>query len=382
MLTIIHYNEIGLKGKNRGFFEKKLIENIKKKIKGVKAVDRRYGKIIIEFETEKENDELIKQLALIPGVSSFAFPLRANSSEKDIVDKTIELLSAKKFDTFRVTTTRSNKLFPKNSNEVNILLGDAIRKHFNRKVDLSHPELTLRVEITEKETLINDQKFKGIGGLPVSSSGKVVTLLSGGIDSPVAAYLMAKRGLKNIFCHVQNKTMGGDREGKEKIKKLVAQLAEIQGESKLYIVPFEEIQKAIIAFVPAEFRMIIYRRFMMRIAQAIAGLEKAKGIVTGDCVGQVASQTIENINCVYEGLELPILPPLMGMNKEEIIEIAKKIGTYELSIIPYPDCCSFLIAKHPETRARIEKIKTLENLISNKETLIDNCIKKANQMKI
>lgn len=171
--------------------------------------------------------------------------------------------------------------------------------------------------------------------------------------------------------------MAGGRQGAAKIQKIVTELAKIQGRSPLYIVPFEEIQKAIIAYVPAELRMIVYRRFMLRIAEAIAAQEKAKAIITGDSVGQVASQTLDNLKCVYDVASLPVLPPLIGMNKEEIIGVAKQIGTYELSILPYPDCCSFMIAEHPETRGNIDKINKLEKSIPKFGELVDKVIEQS-----
>lgn len=373
MHLIIHYNEIGLKGKNRIFFEKKLAGNIQARVKEIEKIERKFGKLVAKLKNEPQLDNL----AYVPGISSFALAERVELKMEVIEKKALEILESKSFNTFRITAIRSNKLFKNNSGEINIRVGDVIRKKLEKKVSLDHPDLNLFIEISEKEAYLYTDKNKGVGGLPVGSSGKVVSLLSGGIDSPVASFLGMKRGLKIIFCHIQNKTMAGGREGAEKIKKIVAQLAKVQGKSKLYIVPFEEIQKAIISYVPAESRMIIYRRFMLKIAQEIAKKEKAKGIITGDCIGQVASQTIENLNCVYEGVDLPILPPLIGQNKEEIINLARKIGTYDLSIIPYPDCCSFLIAKHPETKARLEKIKELEIQIPDRDKLIRDCVQRA-----
>lgn len=377
MNVIIHYSEIGLKGKNRAFFEKKLAHNIKTETMGIKKVFRLNGKITAELDDNCREERIAKSLSLIPGVSSFAFAEKAELFLEAIGKKALEILSEEKFKTFRITAVRSNKSFLKNSGEINIRIGDIIRKKLNKKVNLDNPEVTLYIEISEKEVFLYTQKNRGIGGLPVGSSGKAVALLSGGIDSPAASFLAAKRGLKVVFCHVQNKTMAGTREGVSKITKIAKGLAKIQGKSTLYIVPFEEIQKSIITCIPAELRMIVYRRFMMRIAQSVAAIEKAKGIVTGDSIGQVASQTLENLNCIYEGLKLPVFPPLIGMNKEEIIEIARKINTYDLSILPYPDCCSFLIAKHPETKADMRKIAEFEKIIENKNKLVKKSVAKA-----
>jgi len=376
MFIVVHYSEIGLKGKNRAFFEKKLVQNLKSLVKRTKRVYRLYGKIIAEVENSATLEEYIKILAFIPGVSSFALAERSDLEMKCVQKTALALLSAINFDTFRVTTKRSNKQYTLNSDEINVILGEVIRKKLKKKVSLNNPTVTLFVEVSAKEIFLYTHKYRGIGGLPVGSSGKAIASLSGGIDSPVASFLAAKRGVKVIFCHIQNKTILGRRVGSAKIESIVKALTKVQGESKLYIIPYEEIQKAIISCLPAEFRMIVYRRFMMKIMEKIALKEKAGGIITGDSLGQVASQTLENLKCIYQGLALPVLSPLIGMNKEEIIQIAKEIGTYEHSILPYPDCCSFMIAQHPETRADLEKIKKLEELIPNKEELVEKSIDK------
>jgi thiamine biosynthesis protein ThiI len=200
--------------------------------------------------------------------------------------------------------------------------------------------------------------------------------LSGGIDSPVASYLMMKRGCKVVFVNIYNQTQV-DRSVLSKIDKIVNELTKFQGKSRLYVVPFANIQKQIIMNVPSKYRMVIYRRFMFRIMNLISQKEKTKAFVTGDSVGQVASQTLENINSIYDASELPILCPLIGMNKEEIIEISKFIGTYEHSIIPFPDCCSFMIAQHPETKSRLDDIKKIEENIENIDELVASCVEEA-----
>lgn len=380
MHIVIHYSEIGLKRGNRIFFEKKLTENIGKTLVRADNIYRRHGKVVVETGKSINIGITAKKLSFIPGISSFAFAektdLRAEAVE-DIKKIALRKLSKQSFNTFRIKTIRSDKNFPRSSVEINAIVGNLIRKKLGKKVDLDNPDITLYIEISEKEAFLYTKKYRGVGGLPVGSSGKAVVLLSGGIDSPVASFFAMKRGIKVVFVHVLNKTMKGGRETTDKIKKIVEKLSVIQNDSKLYIVPFEKIQKTIIANVPAEYRMIVYRRFMLRIAQAVAGREKSKAIIVGDSVGQVASQTIDNLGCVYKSADLPVLPPLIGMNKEEIIEIAKRIGTYDFSILPYPDCCSFMIAKHPETKGDIKKVKMLEGLIKDKNNLVDRSVKKA-----
>ena len=375
---VIHYSEIGTKGRNRILFEKKLAENIRRVLPESGKVSRRYGKIVAEVpDCQQSENRLIGVLERMPGIAKFSFAEKAKLDIADIKRKIIVLAKSREFDTFSIVASRSNKNFPQNSSQVNIVLGDLIRKKFRKKVDLKRPDLIFYIEVGEKEAFAYCQRHPGISGLPVGVSGKEVASLSGGIDSPVASFMAMKRGLKTILVHIRNKTLLGDRQGADKIKKIAKELAKFQGKTKLYIVPFFEIQKAIIAQIPADCRMIVYRRFMMRILSRVAAAEKAGGIITGDSVGQVASQTLPNLSCIYEAADLPVLPPLIGMNKEEIIALAKKIGTYDFSILPYPDCCSFMIAKHPKTKGSLREILGLEKSIKDSEGLIDECIKKS-----
>ncbi len=370
---VIHYSEIGTKGKNRAFFENRLVKNINKAIE--KEAYRRYGRIICELD-KKEGLEKIKQiLERLPGIANFSFAVKTTLDLKSIKADSIKLLKEEKFKTFKVDTKRSNKKFKLTSQQLNCELGDHIITKLKKKVDVKTPELRLYIEIGEKEALLFCKKYQGVSGLPVGVSGKIACSLSGGIDSPVSAFLLMKRGCEIVFVHVHNTTVS--RGILSKLDDLVKQLTKFQLNSKIYIVPFEKIQQEIIANVPAKFRMIIYRRFMMKIINEISKTEKIKGIITGDSIGQVASQTIENITCIYSAAELPILAPLIGMNKEEIVDIAKKIGTYEYSIQPYPDCCSFMIAKHPETRAKLSEIETIEKNIKRQKMLISDSIKRA-----
>ncbi len=224
-----------------------------------------------------------------------------------------------------------------------------------------------------KRNFLYTKKFNGVGGLPTGSSGKVVSLLSGGIDSPVASFLMIKRGCNTIFVHFHNRTINSEQ-ALSKIRKIVEVLTKFQGKSKLYVVPFERLQLEIIRNVPSKYRMIVYRRFMLKIANYIAERENAKAIVTGDNLGQVASQTIENLNTIYRISALPIFSPLIGLNKREIVDLAKKIGTYEYSILPYQDCCSFMISPHPVTRSDPKMIERFEEHIA---VSLDECVNQA-----
>lgn len=376
-VVVVHYSEIALKGKNREFFEQKLIDNLRKSLAGnVKKAYRRYGRIVCEINDKTDNEKIKTILGLTPGVSYFAFAKRVELNIEKIKKITLEVLKQRNFETFKIEASRSNKRFPLTSREINEEVGEFIVKNLNKKVDLTNPDVTVYIEICEREAFVYSEKHRGIGGLPVGTSGKVVASLSGGIDSPIASFLMMKRGCEVVFVHIFNKTMAG-RSVLNKIYKVVEQLSKIQLKSKLYIVPFEKIQKEIIANVPAKYRMIVYRRFMMRILNLIAWKEKAMGIVTGDNLGQVASQTLENLTCIYEVSTLPVFAPLVGMNKEETIDLAKKIGTYEYSIMPYSDCCSFMIAKHPETKAKLRDVLEIERKIENSSKLIVKAVEKS-----
>lgn len=373
----VRYSEIATKGKNRVFFERVLIRNIRKALgREVKKVYRRHGRIVCALAGRPDNEKIIRILERLPGIVNFSFAVKSGLRMDSLKRLSLKSLKDEEFATFRVTAKRSNKEFRKTSREVNEILGEHIIRNMGKKVKLKNPDKELFVEIAEKEAFVSCKRYHGMGGLPVGSGGKVASSLSGGIDSPVAASLMMKRGCRVVFVHIYNKTIANEGVLK-KLDDIVRQLTGIQLSSRLYVVPFEEIQKEIIMNIPSRFRMIVYRRFMMEIINRIAGKEDARGIVTGDSIGQVASQTLENLTCIHGASELPVFSPLIGMNKEEIVGIGKKIGTYEYSIMPYPDCCSYNVAQHPETRARLDEITRLEESIKKREELISDSISKS-----
>lgn len=370
-VLVIHYSEIGTKGDNRNLFEQRLVHNVKERLRSViSGVQREYGRIVAILPPDAGDEErrqeihkkIFERMQFLPGVAFFAFARRSPLDIDAMKRISIELLTPTSFATFKVDAKRSNKGFPLTSQDVANALGDHIRTTLKKTVNLTKPEQKLFVEIGEKNAYLFTEKHHGIGGLPVGISGKVIASLSGGIDSPVASYLMMKRGCKVVFVHIYNETVSAQN-GKEKISDLVKMLASLQGRSRLYIIPFGELQRIIIATCPPKYRMILYRRFMMRILNSIAEQERAHAIVTGDSIGQVASQTLENLHCIYDASTVPVLTPLSGMNKDEIIVIAKKIHTYDISIQSSLDCCSFMIAKNPETKARLQNIISLEQNI-------------------
>lgn len=361
MKILIHYNEIALKGKNRKFFENKLADNIRISLKGLaKEVKRIHGAIFTELKPKADVEEAKEKLQKIFGVAYFVIAEECEADIKKIEKKVLEVLKGRDFKTFKIETKRSDKKFPLDSQEISIRLGALVLEKFkNIKVDLHHPELTVFVEISPTGVFIYFEKIQGAGGMPVGTGGKAVALLSGGIDSPVAAWRIIKRGVNTIFVHLHSYPQTS-KASEEKVKELVGVLKQYQNEVKIYMVPFLEIQKEIMMKILAPYRVIMYRRFMIRIAEEIAKREGALALVTGESIGQVASQTIENINTVNSVAGLPILRPLIGYDKEEIIREAKRIGTFEISIQPHEDCCTVFLPRNPATKSSSKLIEREE----------------------
>jgi len=360
---LFHFGELSLKGKNRHLFEKRMARNIRKALKAVLLPDglhREHGRMVAEVSETPPG--LLDHLALVPGIRNFSV---ARETELSIEAMQETALQAVREDfgedvsgrPFRVTVKRSNKRFPLTSPQAAFEIGGFLKTQLDLQVDLSHAEIDVRVEIGQDAAYVYTRKIQGIGGLPVGSSGKGVVLFSGGIDSPVAAYTMMKRGMSVTLVHCYNSTINRDF---AKIKDLARQISRYQGHVKLYLVDLEEFQRHAIALVPAEYRMIIYKRQMIREAAKISFKLHAQALVTGDSLGQVASQTLANIQAIYDASPLPLLSPLIGFDKEEIILLARRIGTYEISIEEYCDICSFLIAKHPETHGRRSTVAQYE----------------------
>ncbi len=360
-VCIVNYSEIKLKGKNRKFFEKKLRDNIWYILKK-NYIDfnlhQEFGRLRIENINEKDVSKIKEILKDIPGISTFYFPFIFRRDEENILEKTVELVKKMDFNSFGVRCKRVDKRFPLNSQEVNVKLGSMIVQ-LGHKVNLDSPDLKVNIIIYPEEFHIFFEKERGLNGLPIGTSGKFISLISGGIDSPVASKLMSIRGAEIIYAHFFNFT--NDSCGvKNKVFELIKIINKNSPPTKLYLIPFEKLQNEIITLCPPKYRMIIYRRSMFRIGNLICKKEKGKGFITGDSLGQVASQTIENISAIQNSSKYPIFTPLIGLNKEEITEKSRKFKLYETSILPYSDCCSFLIAKHPETKGNIYKILEIE----------------------
>lgn len=370
--ALIHYHEIGLKGKNRAFFESKLKDNIKKTLDGLPyyRVQRISGRLLVHLREDSPWEEIKDRLENVFGTSYLAQAWVTGLDTEKIKEELWLLLKDKEFASFKINTRRAQKDFPLNSMEINREIGEYILQKSAKRVDLTEPDITCHLELVERYTIIYFAKIRGPGGLPVSSGGKVAVLLSGGLDSPVAAYKMLKRGCQAIFIHFHSYPFT-DRESQQKVKEIVEILSKYQFHSRLYLIPFAELQQKIVATAPPSLRIILYRRYMLRIAQDIALRERALALVTGDSLGQVASQTLQNISVISHAVQIPILRPLIGEDKQDIINWAKGIGTYEISILPHQDCCSLFLPKQPETRARLNQIEEAEYLIRIDDIIAD-----------
>ncbi len=373
---VIHYSEIGIKGRNRRYFERALVRNVRAALGPAAEVRHQPGRLVVKPGPGADPAEVREALGRVPGIAYFSPAVVAPADPDAIAERAVAVLSDLAFDTFGVAARRSDKGFPFTSPELNAHVGAAVVARLGKKVDLTEPDVLLRIEVTRQGAYLYAEKVPGPGGLPVGTSGTVAASLSGGIDSPVAAYLMMKRGCRVVFVHVRNETQfaGGVD---DKIRDLVAELTRYQVRSRLWVLPFGDLQRRIIAFVPAELRMIVYRRFMMRLLDRVADREDAQALVTGDSVGQVASQTLENLACIQAAARRPVLSPLVGLNKEEITDLARRIGTFPHSIAPYPDCCSFMIAPHPETRADPAVVARSEAAVAAADQYLAACLEAA-----
>ena len=360
-LFLVHYGEVGLKGKNRSFFEKKLVQNIRLSLKdtGYAEVQRIYGRILVTLRPEADVAAIQERLGKVMGIAHFE-PAGATAQNMDAIQATaLELIKDSQFKTLKVETKRANKRFPLTSPEISAAVGAHLLKSTGATANMHNPDLRCNIEIVEDAAYIYAEKIRGVGGLPIGVSGKVLVMLSGGIDSPVAAWRMMKRGAKALFVHFYSYPYT-DKASLEKVEELAQILAIWNYRTQVYLVPFADVQREVVTKTPASFRVILYRRMMVRIAQRIAATAKADALVTGESLGQVASQTLGNIRVIEDVAEIPILRPLIGDDKAEIMELAQQIGTFEISILPHDDCCSLFVPEHPATNASLEAVREAE----------------------
>jgi len=378
---LIHYGELALKGKNRPVFERQLIRNIKSAILPVttpsskaKLLMRLYGRLFLKLPADYSPELLVQvteRLKMVFGIANFSPATLCDTRDPDTLKRIVwkEMQSqGEKFDTFRIRANRADKSFPLTSRDIEFQVGGFIKEQSGAQVNLEKADLTCFIELLSRNTLFYFEKIPGPGGLPTATAGKVVTLLSGGIDSPIAAWRIMKRGAKCVFvhCHSYPQT---DAASQEKVKELARILGRWQLGAKLYLIPLLEIQKEIVAKCPTKLRVVLYRRMMLRLAERIAEKEKGKALVTGESLGQVASQTLENLAVTNTATRLPILRPLIGMDKQEIIEQARELGTYEISIQPHQDCCSLFVPAHPEIKARLSDVEKAEEVLDQKKLI-------------
>jgi tRNA uracil 4-sulfurtransferase len=360
--VIIHYQEIALKGKNRPWFVARLVRNIREATRGLDVAQVRVlqGRIEVVLGPAASWDAVRERVALVFGIGNFARAGRAPLDVDAIAAEILKDLGPENPATFRVSARRADKRFPLSSPEIEREVGGRIKEARNWRVDLSKPELTINVEALTTEAFYSFGKIRGAGGLPVGASGRVACLLSGGIDSPVAAWRMMRRGCRVLFIHFHSYPILS-RASQEKARELARLLTRYQFDSRLFLVPFGEIQQRVVLAVPPPLRVVIYRRLMLQIAERIARANRAPGLVTGEVVGQVASQTLENLSTIGSVASLPVLRPLIGMDKEEITAEAQRLGTYPISIIPDQDCCTLFTPRHPATKARLDEIEAAES---------------------
>jgi thiamine biosynthesis protein ThiI len=361
-VVVVHYHEISLKGGNRPLFLRRLGENLRRATAGcgVRGVRRLPGRLVVDLQDGADPKLLGERIAAVFGIAYFATGVAVAPSLPAVKEAVLALLGARSFESFRITARRTFKVFPMPSDAVNRELGAFVLAHFPTRVNLTQPALTVHVELLPHEALVYVDRVPGPGGLPVGVSGRVVCLLSGGIDSPVAACRMQKRGCEVEFVHFHSTPYLADT-SQRKARALVDRLVRHQFAARLWLVPFGEIQREVVLAVPPPLRVVVYRRLMARIAEALARQTGALALVTGESLGQVASQTLENLARITDAAALPILRPLVGSDKEEIIREAKAIGTYEISIEPDQDCCTLFVPRHPETRAGADAVARAES---------------------
>jgi tRNA uracil 4-sulfurtransferase len=371
--VLVHYQEIALKGQNRPWFIARLVRNLRDATRDLDVRDVRalMGRIEVVLGETTSYEAVRDRLSRVFGIGNFSRAGRARLDVDAIAEEILKDLGPENPPTFRVSAKRADKRFPLTSPQIEREVGGRIKEARGWTVHLDDPAFTIHVETLTDEAFYSFGKEPGPGGLPVGSSGRVVCLLSGGIDSPVAAWRMMRRGCRVLPVHFHSYPILS-RASQEKAAELARILTRFQFRTKLHVVPFGSIQQRVVLAVAPPLRVVVYRRFMMRIAERIARENRAKALVTGDVVGQVASQTLENMAAIERVVSLPVLRPLVGMDKDEIIAEAQRLGTYQVSIVPDQDCCTLFTPRHPATKARVEDVERAE-----RELPIDDMVREA-----
>ena len=376
---IVRVGEVALKGNNKGYFEKTLVDRIKKLLKKFEGVTvrRNEGLIFVKADKTIPQDDIIKEISKVFGVASISPALETNSNMDDIYETAVkymmQLIEEKGIKTFKVEAKRADKNFPVKSPEIARSVGAAVLKGCKvLSVDVHDPDVYLYVHVKKDKTYIYQQKIKGFGGLPLGTNGKGMILLSGGIDSPVAAFMMAKRGMMIEAIHFHSYPYTSER-ARQKVEDLASTLAVYCSNFKMHVVNLLPIQEQIVQNCPEDETTILVRRFMMKIAEKLAENNDCCMLITGESLGQVASQTAQSLVCTDNAVEMPVMRPLIAMDKVDIIDIAREIDTYDISIEPYEDCCTVFLPKHPVTKPKLAKILESESKL-DVEKLVNDAV--------
>ena len=357
---LIHYHEIGLKGDNRSWFEKIFINNIKIQINNLpyKKIHLKAARVLILGIDIKQYKKYLPQLRNVMGLKH-AYLMSITDLNEDCINEVVQhQIKDLNFETFRISTKRQDKNFHLTSQETNQLIGAQVVERTSKKVNLNNPDLNIIIELVNGKAYIGHEKITGYGGLPVGTGEKALSLISSGIDSPVASFLLLKRGVHIDYIHFHS-APSTSKQSIENVKKILHQLSKYQIQCNLYTVPLLDIQQIIMENSIDKYWVILFRKAMYTISQMLADKLNIGALITGENIGQVASQTISNIRAASDGINIPVLRPLSGMNKEEIVNMATEIDTYDISIEPYEDCCSFFVPLHPATSADIDVVRKI-----------------------
>lgn len=358
---VLHYKELALKGKNRSWFVQVLMRNVRAALRGLDLVSVRsvMGRVEIELATAAHWEEVRERVSRLFGVANFSSAEKGPLAFDPLASRILEALGERQTESFRVSVRRADKRFPFTSPQIEREVGGRIKEARGWRVDLSQPALTIHVEMLPDHAYFFLGKEAGAGGLPTGTGGRMACLLSGGIDSPVAAYRMMRRGCSVLMVHFHSYPILS-RASQDKVREITRLLTRHQLRSRLLLVPFGDLQRHVVLSCPPALRVVIYRRLMIRIAEALARAWRAKALITGEVIGQVASQTLENMTTIAAASSLEILRPLVGMDKDEIVAQAAQIGTLSISNIPDQDCCTLFTPRHPATRARLPDVLAAE----------------------
>ena len=394
-VLLIKLGEIVLKGLNKNRFEEILLRNIRRRLDGLGQFDIRTAQSTVcitpkgvagkdgAAADESVMDEAVKRISKVFGIVTFSRAYEIKKEINEILEASAEFLKEDLLaaHTFKVEARRSDKRFPLKSPEICARAGEyLLSKYPNLRVDVNHPDYTVYVEVRDTSAFVHGNPLRGAGGIPVGTGGRAAVLISGGIDSPVAAWMMARRGVELTAVHFASPPYTSER-AEQKVRDLLTALSGYTGRVTMYTVPFAKVQEEIMAKCPEELFTILMRRFMMRAAERIAKEESCSALITGESLGQVASQTMEGIVCTDAVAEMPVFRPLIGMDKTDIIAIARKIGTYDISIEPYEDCCTVFTPRHPRTKPELERVFKAEQALDC-AALVEDCVGSVKKIRI